>query len=140
MSNIVIPETVQADFGLATSAKPKRPSPVSIRFTENERTLLKQRAGQRSISAYVRDKALGEDAAPRRKTRTATADYEMLGKVLGALGQSRLSQNMNQLAKQANMGALDVTPDVTTDLCNACEDIRLMREALIFALGLRPRG
>jgi len=115
----------------------KRISPLSVRFTEEERALLQQRAGRQSLSAYVRDSVLGGQAAPRRKSQTTSVDHALIGKALGLLGQSRLSQNMNQIAKGMNQGNLPITPDVLLDVKNACEDIRPMRKALLIALGLQ---
>ena len=106
-----------------------------MRFTEAERALLQQRAGRQSFSAYVRDTVLGGQVAPRRKSQTTSVDHALIGKALGLLGQSRLSQNMNQIAKGMNQGSLPITPDVLLDVMDACEDIRLMRKALLIALG-----
>ena len=122
----------------ATSRKPeKRISPLSVRFTQAERAMLRERAGQQSLSAYVRDTVLDGKTAPRRKAQTTTIDHALIGKALGLLGKSRLSQNMNQIAKGINQATLPLTPDVLLDLKDACEDIRLMRKALLIALGLQ---
>ena len=56
---------------------------------------------------------------------------------MAALGQSRLSSNLNQLAKSANSGSLPVSPETEQALVQACEDVRRMRHALLTALGLR---
>ncbi|MEM6496990.1 MAG: hypothetical protein AAF709_09730, partial [Pseudomonadota bacterium] len=60
-----------------------------------------------------------------------------LSRVLAALGQSRLSSNLNQLAKSANIGTLPVTQETEDDLRQACTDIALMRRELLQALGQR---
>ena len=51
----------------------------------------------------------------------------MLGKVLAALGQSRLSSNLNQLARAANVGALMLGPETNEALRAAVEDIAAIR-------------
>lgn len=65
-------------------------------------------------------------------------DAEALGRVLGALGQSRLSSNLNQLAKAVNTGSLPVTPETEADLVAACRDVAAMRSLLMRALGIAP--
>lgn len=97
------------------SAK-KRTVPLSLRVTEEERTYLKRKAGRKSLSAYVRDKALGEAAITRNAVQSPKLDYEMLGRVLGILGKSELSKNLCLLAVAAEHGALIVDEDVEADL------------------------
>lgn len=60
----------------------------------------------------------------------------MLAQVLGKLGQSRLSSNLNQLARLANTGVLDVDPETEAALVRAANEIREMRQILIAALNL----
>ena len=60
--------------------------------------------------------------------------------VLAELGQSRLASNMNQIARAANMGVLDVSAELTQDLEEASRSIAEMREMLIAALGLKPES
>ncbi|MEJ7926700.1 hypothetical protein WG908_08030 [Sphingobium sp. AN641] len=55
---------------------------------------------------------------------------------MALLGQSRLSSNVNQLAKAANSGSLPVTPETESDLRHACRDIAEIRRMLMRALGL----
>ena len=50
------------------------------------------------------------------------------------LGQSRLANNMNQLAKAANSGSLPVTPETEEALLNAVREVAYMRTLLIQAL------
>ena len=125
--------------------KSKSLKPFSLRFTEEERARLERAAGQQSLASYIRARLLGDDVSPRkarhsRKPRRPRIDHIALGKVLGALGQSRLASNMNQIAKAAHMGALPVTPDLMQELHEACAAIRAMRRDLIAALGIKPEG
>ena len=121
--------------------KPKQPSPVSIRLSDEERAKLERAAGDRTLSAYIRFRLFGEEdkqAHPRRPKRKApepNADHVMLGQVLGSLGKSRLSSNMNQIAKAAHIGALPVTAELEAELWSACQEISQMREQLMLALG-----
>ncbi|MGP1275059.1 MAG: hypothetical protein ACQRW7_06550 [Caulobacterales bacterium] len=112
--------------------------PVCIRLTATEKAKLRQWAGRRTLSAYVRDRLFGDAASPRRKQRIPLPDYKALACVLSALGQSRLSQNMNQIAKLAHNGALPLDDALCGDLAQACEDISAMRSALVAALNVAP--
>ncbi len=128
----------------APSTATGHPAPFSIRFTAEERARLDQDAGKRPIAAHIRERLFGDAVSPRKATRKkprlASADQAALGRILGALGASRLSSNLNQIAKAANMGALPVTPELIAELHNACTDIQLMRRELIAAVGLREEG
>ena len=124
------------------AAKPikKRPAPLSLRVTDAERDFLKRAAGSRSVNAYIREKVFGDVATPRRTYRKPRPDDAAIGKALAELGQSRLSSNMNQIAKAANLGTLPVTPELSEELASACADIRAMRSALVEALGLKDQS
>lgn len=117
----------------------KRPAPFSLRLSAEERAWLDRKAGRRSLSEYIKSRVFGEDERPRRvHARTPKPDQKQIAELLAALGQSRLSQNMNQLAKAANMGTLDILAELSTELHLACREIREMRSMLISALGLKP--
>lgn len=95
--------------------------------------------GNKSLSAYIRHQLFGDDTAPRKKGGTSPVqDADALARVLGALGQSRLSANLNQLAKAVNMGTLPVTPETEAELSAACRDVSEMRVDLLRALGKSP--
>lgn len=108
------------------SSKPEKryPTPVSVRFTDDERTLLKDKAGDLTISAYIRLCVLGEDA-PKHRTRRkkAVADYEALGQVLGSLGRSNVPNNINQLTKAVNTGDLPLAGEMASDLKQAAFEL-----------------
>jgi len=109
----------------------------SIRLTQAERQHLLDRAGSVPLGAYVRGLVLAPDARhERRRTRNPVKDAQALGRVLAALGQSRLSSNLNQLAKAVNIGVLPVTPETEQDITDACDAIKSVRADLIIALGL----
>jgi len=113
--------------------------PFSLRLTDEEKRLLLKRAGKLPLGTYVRGLIL-EDAArtPRRRarrTRTPVKDHESLARVLAALGQSRIANNLNQLAKAVNIGVLPVTPETERDIDEACAAVIAMRGDLMNALG-----
>jgi len=112
-------------------------SPFSIRFSEEERSYLEQQAGNCPLGAYIRDELLGDKAQKRRTMRKPAIEDGQYATLLASLGQSRLSSNLNQLAKHANTGTLDVSGDIEQQLQDACKAIFAMREALFVALRLR---
>jgi len=79
---------------------------------------------------------------PKKRTRGESADVDQkaIAKLLGALGQSRISNNINQLAKAANSGSLPVNHDVLNSLKEAVTAVYWMRDTLIKALRLKPLG
>ncbi|HEU0221596.1 MAG TPA: hypothetical protein VFR34_05215 [Paracoccaceae bacterium] len=113
-------------------AKAKPLHPFSIRLTQEERDRLEAEAKGKPLSAYTRERLLGDGTAPRKLRRKPAADQALLAKVLGMLGQSRLANNLNQIAKAAHIGVLVVSPALIEDLENACRDIRIMRDALLY--------
>lgn len=121
------------------AAKPKYPPPFSMRLTYEERARLDAERGDMPLGAHIRARLFGNDVTPRkRRGNSPIRDKEALGRVLGALGQSRLSSNLNQLAKAAHTGSLPVTPETEADLREACRDIADIRAALMAALGKMP--
>jgi len=140
-----------ADWRLPGAAEPEKPAapkptsskpaPFSLRLSFDERARLEQDASGMALGAYIRDRLFGEDAAPRQtRGHFPVKDYAALGRVLAALGQSRLSNNLNQLAKAVNTGSLPVTPETEADLRQACKDVQAMRRDLLIALGLQETG
>ena len=92
--------------------------------------------GNMPLGRYIREQVLGDDAAPRKKRgRYPVKDHEALGHVLGALGSSRLSCNLNQLPRASKSGSLPVAPETEAYLRRAYEDVKAMRQELLRALG-----
>lgn len=123
----------------APKAAKAAPPPFSLRLTFEERQRLEAEAGDMPLGAFIRKRLLGDDAAPRKKKgNSPVKDKAALARVLGALGQSRLSSNLNQLAKAVNTGSLPVTPETEADLKATCRDIAALRADLLRALGKTP--
>jgi hypothetical protein len=123
----------------AAGSKTAKPKPFSLRLTFEERAKLNAMAGDRPLGSFIRDRLLGENAGKRAfRSRRPAADKRALARALNLLGQSRLSSNMNQIAKAVHLGTLPVGPDLEAELAAACADIREMRDALIAALGPEP--
>lgn len=120
------------------SQRAKRLAPFSLRLSDDERARLVAEAAGAPLGAYIKAKLLG-DTPPLRMRRTGLAveDRSALAQALGLLGQSRLASNLNQLAHAANVGALGVTPDVEDELRAAAAEVRILRDLLLTALGMK---
>lgn len=123
-----------------TKPKSKRkryPSPITFRPTEEEREMLKSDAGGMSQSAYIRQCLFGKKASKRL---VPEVDRILLAQILARLGETRIPNNLNQIAYHANCGSL-VLDDVTIEELNeACLHVSWMRTQLIEALGLKDRS
>jgi hypothetical protein len=112
-------------------------SPFTLRLTFEERAQLERDAAGLSLGAYVRLRVFDTTrSAPRRRGKFPVKDQKALASVLAILGQSRLANNINQLARAANTGSLAMTPDAEATLKGACRDIASIRHMLMVALGL----
>jgi hypothetical protein len=89
------------------------------------------------LGTYIRERLLGGRAEKRRPVRKPRVDEKPLALVLAELGRSRLSSNLNQLAKAVNMGTLGASQEVERELYAVCEAVVSMRDTLIGALGLQ---
>ncbi|MEW8051127.1 MAG: plasmid mobilization relaxosome protein MobC [Candidatus Thiodiazotropha sp.] len=126
-----------------SSNNKKIASPFSLRLTFDERSALEQEAGHLPLGAYIRSRLFGGSEAPRKvrtRPRKPIKDDRTMASLLGALGQSRIANNLNQLAKAANMGSLPVTPDTEKAINEACSAVQDMRRQLMQALGFPHSG
>lgn len=139
----MISSDVQRQFKsvVTQQTKKKRPSPFPVRFSEAERAYLEKEAGTLSLGTYIRQELLAEfdgvKTRPRQRLHKPTVDQQKLAAVLAGLGHSQIPNNLNQLAKSANMGTLDISDDTDRQLQEAAQAVLAMREALFTALGLR---
>jgi hypothetical protein len=138
-----IPGRIKATFQ-DVSGSPERHKrkdtlpPFSLRLSFEERSRLEKEAGDLPLGTYIRDKLFEGAPTKRRLRKQPVKDHAALGRVLGELGQGRLSNNLNQLARAVNSGSLPVTPETEKDIRNACAEIAWMRQVLMQALGLHP--
>lgn len=116
----------------------RRAPPYSLRLSSADRERLERDRGLMSLAAYIRWRLFDPDRPPPRHRGTAPVkDQYALSSLLAQLGQSRLSNNLNQLARAVNTGSLPVSPDVEAELRHAAAEILAMRVMLIEALGLK---
>ncbi len=115
----------------------RRPAPFSLRLTVAERAELERAAGRMSLSSYIKSRLFDEvPVKPRARHRRGIKDEKALAQLLAMLGSSRLSQNVNQLAKGMHTGNLPLPHDTAQRLDAACGDIQIMRLTLMRALGM----
>ena len=126
---------------IAAPTKPKRGkrrelSPLVIRLTAEERMRLEELAAGLTLSAYVRACVFGEEAKRRkRRPKDTVADKRAAAEALALLGQSRIANNLNQLAYHANIGALDIGASEREKIDEAYEHVLAIRTLLVSALG-----
>lgn len=120
--------------------KTEKPTPFSLRLSEEERLYLDKASGSMPLGAYIRSKILNEETPRKayRKPKKLIKDRLELAKVQAMLGSSRLSNNLNQLAKAMSSGSLPANTETYEALLQACADVAYMRNTLMKALGLRP--
>ncbi|MBI1393600.1 MAG: plasmid mobilization relaxosome protein MobC [Alphaproteobacteria bacterium] len=115
--------------------------PFSLRLTFEERARLEELAGDEPLGSYIKRKVFnGKGQGTKRarsRIRRPIKDEQKLAHVLAMLGQSRIANNLNQLAKAAHIGTLPVLPDTEREIRKACADVALMRRELLRALGHR---
>lgn len=110
----------------------------AIRLTETERAELQRRAGELALGSYMKAVLFADgDKRRRRGARAPVKDHVKLAEVLACLGQSRISETLEQLAKAAESGTLYVDDDVPQTIKKACDDICVMRLMLMSALGFQ---
>jgi len=111
---------------------------VTLRLSLDDHARLQELADGMALSTYIRAKALGE-ALPRRKPRSTASvvDKQALAQILALLGQSRIANNLNQLAYHANIGALPMDEATKAQLSEAYEHVLFLRQTLINAMGLK---
>lgn len=124
-------------FNGASRAK-KALSPFSLRLSEEERALLRQRAGKRSLGDYIRSQLFGKSARQTKRRVPREADIEN-AKALAALGRSEMARNLSVMAEAARIGALPVTHDLVSTIEDACAKIHVTCDALVASLGVKPK-
>ena len=126
----------------ATKSKPvsrgarRAISPLTLRLTPEERARLEELAAGMTLSAYVRACVFGEEAKRRkRRPKDTVEDKKAIAEALALLGQSRIANNLNQLAYHANIGALEVTAKEHDQIEEAYAHVLAIRALLVTALG-----
>ena len=111
-------------------------SPLTLRLTEEERANLEELAAGMTLSTYVRACVFGQEAKRRkRRSKDTIEDKKAAAEALALLGQSRIANNLNQLAYHANIGALEVGDAERAKIDEAYAHVLAIRALLLQALG-----
>lgn len=112
---------------------------ISVRVNREERTRLEREAQGLTLSAYVRQRLLGDGGAPRKtRGKYPNKDQKALARVLGLLGRSDIYNNMHRLLLAVEEGRVILEADLENELRQSCADVTAMRQDLMAALGLDP--
>ena len=129
-------EVFQSAVATSNHKEAKYPR-VTLRLSPDELARLKLAAEGVSISAYVRKRLFGKDVSLRKtRSRVPVKNQAALAQVLGKLGETRIANNLNQIAYEANCGSLLMDQHTEQELLIACAQIAWIRLKLIEALGL----
>lgn len=121
---------------MAYGHRGKRAAPFSLRLTFEERAQIEKNAGSMPVGAYIKSLLLAEDAPKyRARRKSPVADHAALAQVLACLGATRIANNLNQLAHSTNVGSFYFDADTKRAIREACNDVRIMRQLLMQALG-----
>lgn len=114
------------------SEKRIRDGQLTIRLSETERAAIDAAAERAGVTpgSYARQVLLG--GPQPRQVRRPPAGRAELARLLGELG--KVGSNLNQLARAANSGKEVYTEEVHSALAG----LRLIREAILSALGRGP--
>jgi hypothetical protein len=95
-----------------------------LRLSTEDHKRLKEFAGGMALVTFIRAQALG-NTLPRRKLRSSAsvAGKRELAQILGLLVQSRIANNLNQLAYHANIGSQAVDDDTKTQINEAYNQV-----------------
>jgi|JI6StandDraft_1071083.scaffolds.fasta_scaffold506071_1 hypothetical protein len=112
-------------------------SPICLRVSPEEKARLEHDAGNMTLSAYIREKVLGEKVAPRkRRMIRPVKDHTIIAQLFALIKQTQSWNNLNQIAKAINSNTWMVSPESEKALQEACKAIIEIRSMLMKALGL----
>lgn len=112
----------------------------TVRYSDKERKKVQANAEAMKLptSTYIRISSLSDDSRHlKRFELSTTQERKEYAQILAALGKSRISQNLNQIAYAINTGTLVLSPDVVSQITEACETLQWIRRSLIKKMGLR---
>ena len=118
--------------------KKSRPTPVSVRFSNEEREQLNKDAKGQSLNSYIKSRVFDE-AVPRKRKYNANpvTDMQLLSQTLSALGRTEVFATLSAIIEQLENGSLVLTPETEEQINVACLCVINMRNDLVKALGLR---
>lgn len=109
--------------------KKKDTKPFSLRLTFQERATLEGMANKEPLGTFIKRTLFAEKVHVTKANQTETSRYK--AQILGMLGQSELTKNMQELADAAKSGSLPMTPDTEAMLIKGLEQLILMKKLLL---------
>ncbi|MBO6553727.1 MAG: hypothetical protein JJ926_12870 [Roseitalea sp.] len=116
--------------------RPKRPAPLSLRLTSCERRSLEKLAGDQPLGRFIKERVFAD--APASRPAEIVDRFELLARLLAALGESEVFANLDRIAKAVEAGNLELSHQERQQIALACLLVLEMRDDLIRALGLKP--
>ncbi|ODS22383.1 hypothetical protein AB835_14445 [Candidatus Endobugula sertula] len=116
------------------ASKPKT-YPFTIRFTAEQKALLKSKASDLPLGEYMRRSLLNE---PIEAIDLPKDQVKLVASwVLGGIGQSRYAEHLGSIAQSAQQGLVILSPEESAVVIQACADISAIRHKLMRVLGHR---
>lgn len=116
-------------------------SPYSFRLTPQQRAFIKEQsqAAKMTESDWIRYILFSNAKLIEAKQKTVArrVSNRDLSQIIYLLGQSRIPNNLNQIAKAINMGTIIVSPDTERHIDESYRMVLWIRQTLIQQLGLK---
>lgn len=120
---------------MTAPATRKRPAPLSIRLSACERKRLEKLAGDQPLSRFIKERIFADS---RLSDAEIMDRYEMLARILSALGESDVFSNLDVISQNIKNGNLVLNDELEEQIATTCLLVLEMRNDLIRALGLKP--
>ena len=97
---------------------------------------MEEMAAEMTLNTFIRARLFAQEETRRKRRPGAiVTDKKAIAEVLALLGQTRMASNLNQLAHQANIGALVIEDRERAKIDEAYRTILSLRALLVAALG-----
>ncbi|WP_306051745.1 hypothetical protein [Oceaniradius stylonematis] len=116
----------------------KRPAPLSLRLTSCERKTLQRLAGDQPLGRFIKERVFAE--VPTFRPAEVADRFELLARLLAALGESNVFANLDRIAKAVEAGDVELCDQEREQIALACLLVLEMRDDLIRALGIKPQA
>jgi len=111
---------------------------ITIRFTPEEYAQLKTMAGDKALSAFLREAVLGETAKRKAPTRKHSFDRQQVAQILALLAQDTRVMAFKSAAATIENGIVEADDQTEQDI-ETCRALLLeVRDRLIAAQGMKP--
>jgi len=106
-----------SDMSIKKNRFTKYPSPITLRFSHEEIERLDQIVSGSSRSEFIRKKIFGDQTHQRKyRPETPKRDDVAISQILVMMSASNVTNNLNQLTKAVNSGALVTDENLITKI------------------------